>query len=226
MTQEEEVNRTAALTDGSSRLGGCPRCGSVFGHLSGYPCDRDGDRLKSTFWTLCQVQFPAFQGRQNYMHTFNTRDFVMASGYEDYQEIVRDLCQSARYDGVAHMTVDEKIVGAGMSQRRPGAHVDGRFSSERGAWLHLCNNIALSPIPRMAIIVAASEPGCIVYPGIFDGSPRSDGDLEHIRPQFKQAVTLEGNRGYLFSPDCVHESVRFAVPLQRSFLRIALERFD
>ena len=67
------------------------------------------------------------------MHTFNpVRNPVMAEGYEDYLEPVKALCQAAEAltnnpIHEAHMTVDEKVVQPGMSQRRPGAHVDGCF---------------------------------------------------------------------------------------------------
>ena len=121
------------------------------------------------------------------------------------------------------MTVDEKVVQPGMSQRRPGAHVDGCRWPETScwrppAWAHYCNNL---PVERMSIIVAASVPGCIVYDGNFQGEPASDGDLEHIRDQLGPGYLLPAHRGYLLSPDCVHESMVFNAPTKRTFLRIA-----
>ena len=166
------------------------------------------------------------------MHTFDLRNPVMAEGYQDYMEPVKALCQAAEaltnnptYE--AHMTVDEKVVQPGMSQRRPGAHVDGCFMPALQSWehpvpswAHYCNNL---PIPRMTIIVAASVPGCIVYDGKFDGEPASDGDLEHIRSQLGPGCLLAANRGYLLTPDCVHESMIFKAPTKRTFLRIAFQ---
>ena len=75
----------------------------------------------------------------------------------------------------------------------------------------------------MTIIVAASVPGCIVYDGKFEGEPASDGDLEHIRGQLGPGYLLAANRGYLLSPDCVHESMVFESPTKRTFLRIAFQ---
>ena len=149
-----------------------------------------------------------------------------APGYEDYQEVVAGLCKAVGITAnEAHMTVDEKIVQPGMSQRRPGAHVDGRFLKEANTWgpppptrAHYCNEL---PLPRMTIIVAASVPGCTVYPGEFQGQPKSDGDLEHIRPQLGRGEILSPDQGYLLSPDCVHESMIFDRPTKRTFLRIA-----
>ena len=182
--------------------------------------------LQSAYTDLGEVKLPNWQGRQKYMHTFNPRNPVMAPGFEDYQEAVSHLCEAAgvRADE-AHMTVDEKIVQPGMSQRRPGAHVDGQFMKEENvwghpppSWAHYCNEL---PLQRMSIIVAASVPGCKAYAGEFHGEPKNDGDLEHIRPQLGRGEILPPNRGYLLSPDCVHESMVFDRSTQRTFLRIA-----
>ena len=127
--------------------------------------------LNSAYAHLGAIMLPVWQGRQKYMHTFNPQSPVMAEGYEDYLATVTALCQAT--EGLtnspireAHMTVDEKVVQPGMSQRRPGAHVDGCFvpalqtwahpNPPHPTWAHYCNNL---PIPRMSIIVAASVPG-------------------------------------------------------------------
>ena len=127
--------------------------------------------------------------------------------------------------GVAHMTVDEKMVQPGMSQRRPKPHVDGCFMPQTMSWnpvpgwLHNCNNI---PVSRMPIIVAASVPGCRAWRGQFDGQPASDGDLSHIMDQLDDGEVFPANKGFLLSPDCVHESMIFDQLVKRTFLRIAL----
>lgn len=182
--------------------------------------------MHSNYRDLGQATLPIWQGRQYYMHSFEVSRPIMAEGYEDYGPIVSDLCSLAGLrNGEAHMTVDEKIIQPGWSQRRPGAHVDGcflpvesRWGHPAPGWAHYCNNI---PYDRMAIIVAASVPGCVVYPGQFEGEPKSDGDLEHIRSQLGLGQLLPASRGFLLSPDCVHESLQFPKATKRTFLRIA-----
>ncbi len=187
--------------------------------------------LHSTYADLGTITLPRWQDRQKYMHTFNPQSPGMAKGYEDYLGPVVALCQAAEVlngDIIreAHMTVDEKIVQPGMSQLRPGAHVNGCFVPALqswahpgpGSWAHYCNNL---PLDRMSIIVAASVPRCIAYDGNFEGQPASDGDLEHIRDQLGDGYMLPENRGYLLSPDCVHENMVFDAPTKRTFLRIA-----
>jgi hypothetical protein len=195
--------------------------------------------LHSYYVPLCKVILP-YKDRQHYMHSFDLAKPVMREGFEDYLEPVLALCRAAdATKGIAHMTVDEKIVKAGMSQRRPKPHVDGCFIPGKphrflkdaigdwgggggGGWNHYCNDIGRGPIARMAVIVAASAPGCRAWKGFFDGEPSLDGDLTHITNQLGEGEVLPANVGYLLSPDCVHESMLFSVDTKRTFLRIAL----
>lgn len=186
--------------------------------------------LNSDYRPLCPVLLP-YAGRQRYMHSFDLAALVMAEGFEDYLEPVAALCRAAGAAcGIAHMTVDEKIVSPGMSQRRPKPHVDGCFMPKHAlwghppqpGWAHHCNDIGSGPIRRMPIIVAASVPGCRTWRGTFDAVPAIDGDLSHIEGQLGEGEILPANTGYLLSPDCVHESMIFNEALERTFLRIAL----
>lgn len=208
----------------------------------GWRCPRTRDwkgtrmmTLNSYHVPLCPVALP-YRGRQWYMHSFDLADPIMCRGFEDYLEPVRALCAAAgATSGTAYMTVDEKIVGVGETQRRPGPHVDGCFMPGKphrylkdaigdwsgggggGGWRHNCNRI---PFDRMPVIVAASEVGCRAWTGRFEGEPRNDGDLSHL--DIGAGVLLESGRGYWLSPDCIHESLVMERPTLRTFLRIAL----
>jgi len=166
-------------------------------------------------------------------HAFNLANPVMPKGFEDYELAITALCQAAQaFIGEAYLTVDEKIIKAGMSQRRPRPHVDGCFRRNGdgmswgggggGGWFHYCNDVDASPVGRMAVIVAASVPGCRAWSGYFTGRPAKDGDLSHITDQLGEGDVLLANVGYLLSPDCVHESMIFEKDTLRTFIRIAL----
>lgn len=179
--------------------------------------------LNSYYLPLCPVALP-FKGRRHYMHTFDVANPKMRAGYEDYLEPVLMLLRACGlFEGVAHMTVDEKVVPAGRSQRRPGPHVDGCFRPELNnwdhgpGWLHYCNFL---PIERMSVIVAGSVEGCRAWRGQFDAQPKNDGDLSHLK--LPEGEVLKANYGYWLSPDCVHESLIFSQETKRTFLRIAL----
>lgn len=184
--------------------------------------------LVSDFKPLCDVELP-YLGRQRYMHGFDIAQPVMAEGFEDYLRIVVSLLRSAgATKGTAYMTVDEKVVEAGMSQRRPWPHVDGRFypaindwGGGGGGWNHYCNNVGgEGSLQRMPVIVAASAVGCRVWRGTFEGTPAEDGDLSHLN--LEGGEVLPANKGFLLSPDCIHESMLMEQATQRTFLRIAL----
>lgn len=187
--------------------------------------------LQSTYRPLVPVQLPAPTGRQHYMHTFDLVNPTTPVGFEDYLPSIKALCLAAGATiGTAHATFDEKIVRAGMSQRRPRPHVDGCFRPELaswghgggGVWLHGCNDITVGIPRRMPVIIAASAVGCRAWKGLFKGTPASDGDLSHIADQLGPGEVLPANHGYLLSPDCVHESMLMLVDTPRTFLRIAL----
>lgn len=187
--------------------------------------------LRSTYRPLVSIVLPPFQGRQMRYHTFSLSDPQMPEGFEDFRDPVLDLISAAgASEGEAHLTVDEKLVKKGMSQRRPGPHVDGCFRASQmswgggggGGWLHYCNDVGASSIGRMAVIVAASVPGCRAWKGVFEGRPAKDGDLSHLSDQLGEGEILGANFGFLLSPDCVHESLVFKDDTLRTFLRIAL----
>lgn len=193
--------------------------------------------LISDYVRLCEVKLP-YKGRQKYMYTFHLANPTMPEGFEDYLDIVSELCATVKaHEGFAHMTVDEKEVKAGTSQRRPKPHVDGCFVLEipklsegvytggswtHRSWLHYCNNIRVGHVSRMPVIIASSYPACKAWHGTFIGDPAEDGDLSHIADQLDDGKVLESNVAYLLSPDCVHESMILKEDVKRTFLRIAL----
>ena len=204
--------------------------------------------LISTFHDIGPITLPPWRGRQKYMVTINPDDPVMPVGLEDYEPILKDLCGRAAVARIAHVTVDESTVEPNRSQRRPGAHLDGRFEREAkpvvtvrdtgsnggawvhaphqrgsaavGGWAHYCNRV---PVDRMAVVVAASVAGCRVYEGRYSAEPAADGDMEHIRAQLPAGVLLPAGRAFVLSPDCIHESVIFTEETRRTFLRVAFD---
>jgi hypothetical protein len=179
---------------------------------------------------------PGYKGRQMYMHTFDIENPKMPPDFEDYLEPVKQaLLNAGATKGKAHLTVDEKVVKKGMSQRRPKPHVDGVFLShptphwgqggERcggtySGWAHGCNALRGDKPARMAVIIAASAVGARAWRGEFDAEPASDGDLSHL--PLPEGEVLPANKAFLLSPDCIHESLIQERDTERVFMRIAL----
>lgn len=181
--------------------------------------------LISRYTPLVAVSLPAPRGRQFYMHEFDLANPSVPKGFEDYLEPVKELIKAAKaFVGTAFLTVDEKVIKPGCTQRRPGPHVDGHYMKAQGiwghpvpGWNHFCNEV---PVSRMPVIVAASVAGCRVWEGDFDAEPKNDGDLSHLA--LGEGKLVPANVGYLLSPDCVHESLPFEKETPRTFIRIAL----
>jgi len=161
------------------------------------------------------------------MHTFDLAAPTVPDGFGDYLDAVKALCKSAgAVDGMAHMTVNEKVVACGMSQRRPKPHVDGCFEPSRmswdsGSWTHDRNGVMAGSFRRMPVIVAASVEGCQAWRGECSVGNPTMMEINHTSSSAKEKIPT-ANVGYLLSPDCVHESMVLNRPTRRTFLRIAL----
>lgn len=184
-------------------------------------------RLLSSALPLCSIKLP-FKGRQLYMAPVDIYKPVMPNGYEDYLDIFKTVTEMACvFDGEAYLTVDEKHLAPGDTQRKPGPHIDGYYIKGRlywggggGGWNHNCNVVP----DKMAVIVASSAPLCKIWEGTFAGVPKDDGDCSHIiNPSDDQfARIFPANEAYLLSKECIHESLPAPEMMSRSFMRIAL----
>jgi hypothetical protein len=81
--------------------------------------------------------------------------------------------------GTAYLTIDEALIEAGKTQRRPGLHVDGIGpDGSSGGWGGGGGGWGTN-----GMIVAASVAGCNVYTGEFQGWPGANGDCSHLAAQ-------------------------------------------
>lgn len=166
------------------------------------------------------MTFPSFKSRQHYMVTTKGWCIIFPNSIKEYEQSVQELCDKLRYRGIIHVTVDEKELKVGDTQRKPELHVDGRFDGQGSSWNHYCNEL---PLPRMSVAVASNVARCKVYNGEFDGVPSEQGDLSHIRDQVGEGTLVPSNEWHLLSPDCVHESLPMDKDCKRSFIRVAFE---
>ena len=180
--------------------------------------------LLSSSEFVSDIKFPAFGFRQHYMATTAGDAVTLPDHIRQYQVPVQQLCDKLSYTGMIHVTIDEKTLSLGQTQRKPELHVDGRFNGEywghSPGWNHYCNSV---PLPRMAVAVASTVPLCKVYHGEFQAEVGEQGNLSHIRNQVGEGLLVPANEWHLLSPDCVHESLPAEQETRRSFIRVAFE---
>ncbi|MEB3330794.1 MAG: hypothetical protein VKQ33_16335, partial [Candidatus Sericytochromatia bacterium] len=178
--------------------------------------------FKSDLKHLGTVQLPAFSGTRIMMMPFLLEDgSSIPADLFPWREFVGQLTKKAGApeQGVAYLTIDEALIQAGETQRRPGLHVDGIGPDGReggwgggGGW------------GTNGMIVAASVACCNVFAGDFQGYPGPNGDCAHLADECdsKQAVLLEANQAYWLGPMTVHEVFPMKETVKRQFVRISM----
>jgi hypothetical protein len=124
--------------------------------------------------------------------------------------------------GVAYLTIDEAIVKAGETHRRPGLHVDGIGPDGKAAgWGGGGGGYGSS-----GMILAASELGCRAWKQDFDGYPGPNGDCAHLRGQTERShggmLLLHAEEVFFCGPLTVHEALPMVKDTRRSFVRLSM----
>lgn len=126
-------------------------------------------------------------------------------------------------ENTAYLTIDEKLVLAGQTQRKEGLHVDGMYKGTlSGAWggsgggWGSCGNGML--------LVSNTDDLCKMWIGEFEGYPVGDGDCTHLAKQLSNKDCFSFKAGDIVWADglCVHQSFSPKVDTKRQFVRISL----
>lgn len=199
------------------------------------------------------IMFPQFAGVRIMMMPFRLESPAdsIPDSLAAWREALGQLCRMGpAKKGVAYLTIDEALVRAGETHRRPGLHVDGigpRLAAGSwggGGWAG--GDPSPDPKPekptekpkkggrtvrtsapwreRRGMIVAASHVGCRGWHQAFVGFPGSNGDCAHLAAQRESAkeVVMRANQAYWCAPLAVHESLPVPVDVRRQFVRISM----
>lgn len=166
------------------------------------------------------VVFPEFRGDRFYMVPFTQRD-GLPEYMSHWQTTVDDMLSGIEVSGVAYIMVQQKIVPAGMPQRRPGVHVDGYWvqSARRhgGGGRHVFNggrdndnrwrHVDFSR-PE-ALLLASDRTGSRAFVGVWTGPVAAGGCLAEADLSKTETVALEGGHCYAGNVTMAHESTPF-----------------
>jgi hypothetical protein len=188
---------------------------------------------------LAKFALPAFAGDQLYMHEIAIGEkWSLPPALVRWTDTVRAMLALAPgVQGRAFVTVDQREVKRGQSQRRPGPHVDGNYLFDwggggGGGWLTGAAGRQLEPAdhrlqycsPTGGMLIASDYEACRAWRGRFDGEPDQGGNCEHMQEQINRAelVPLVANAAYWMNSTGIHESLPVRATVQRSLLRITL----
>ena len=194
---------------------------------------QDMDGFVSLGYKVCSVKnmFPEFSGTRIMMMPFYAHDVEgsLPESLKGYFPLVQKMIDNApthvQYweENTAYLTIDEKFINEGVTQRKEGLHVDGMYKgSLSGAWggggggWGSCGNGML--------LVSNTDDLCKMWLGEFEGVPVGDGDCEHLRDQLSSKEEVVFKNGDVFWADglCVHQSFAASAPTNRQFVRISL----
>ena len=168
--------------------------------------------------SLTTIQFPKFTGVRVLLMPFLMHDLRSLPSYlDDYSESLKSILNHLpNIDGIGYLTIDERLVSADKTHRRPGLHVDGSVNDaiwgQGGGW------------GKRGFLTAASHVGCRVWTKELTDIPALFGNCEPFRDKFsiKESTMLEPNIVYWLDPLTVHESISIPLQCQRQFIRISL----
>ena len=168
------------------------------------------------------IAFPAFAGVRVMMMPFKFRDRAsLPASLGGWVDVVMGLCSLVRSheEGVAYITIDEAVVQAGETHRRPGLHVDGVGpDGSLGGWG------GGGGYGKSGMLTASSVVGCRGWSKDFVGTPGLNGDCAHLADQCRddEAIIFEPNGAYWCSPLAVHESIPMRESTRRQFARLSM----
>lgn len=177
------------------------------------------------------VSFPAFTAERVYMREIR-KAVPLPFDLARWQPTVDAMLDGIHTDGPIYLMIDQGIVKAGATQRRPGLHVDGYWIAaagrhggggghagrwdDKGGW-GTCN----FSTPE-ALILASDITASRALVGEFSGTPGEGGDCSHIDAGELDEVILAAGRVYAGNVTMLHESLPVQVDCLRTLVRLSV----
>lgn len=187
--------------------------------------------LQSIVKPLGAVQFPAFTAERVYMREFRKSSGLPAD-LSHWQPTVDAMLDGVDTDGPIYLMIDQGVVRAGTTQRRPGLHVDGYWVASKqrhggggghcgswdsnGGWKN-CNFSA----PE-ALILASNVTASRALVGQYEGLIGDGGDCSRVDTRGLSEIILQGGIAYAGNVTMLHESLPVATDCQRALVRLSV----
>lgn len=132
-------------------------------------------------------------------------------------------------DGPMYLMIDQGVVRAGTSQRRPGVHIDGYWvpsiqahggGRHEGRWDNGGGWNTAGFVEKEGILLASSVQAAQAFSGDFAGQPGEGGDCSHIDIGHLSPTTMLAGSVYAGNVTMLHESLPVAFDTLRTLVRI------
>lgn len=173
------------------------------------------------------VGLPAFSGIRVMMMPFHIADPTgsLPPELDAWKPVVESmLFKSGDWaTGTGYLTIDEALVKAGETHRRPGRHVDGVGpNGEHGSWG------GGGGYGANGMLMVTNHPGVRIYQGTFRQNPEPNGDCSHV-PTYEVSGTFgvtsthipEAGEVWYCESLCMHEALPMVLDTKRQFCRIS-----
>lgn len=192
------------------------------------------------------VAFPAHIGERVYMHEF-FKGTGLPAALARWQPIVNSMLDGVETTLPIYLMVDQGMVKAGDTHRRPGVHVDGYWNPGKGkhGWRNRIGAHGGSghgqhrrdrgysgghgsrPPTHLrkgygeeALFLATDVSACRAYSGEWEGMAGEGGDCSHINVSALHQVMFESNKVYAGNVAMLHESLPVKADTLRTVVRL------
>lgn len=176
-------------------------------------------------WNHSPIPFPEYSNTRIMM--MPVRLGSLAGIPAHYHTLVESLysVMETRFNGeIGYLTIDEKELQPGDTLRRSGLHVDGYYHGNCGAWggggFPPSGGGSWGSVGN-GMLTISSTPHCKAYLGVFDGTPKDEGECDHLQPPSDGEV-FEAGHIYWVDGACVHQSMPVTEVTKRQFVRLSM----
>lgn len=189
------------------------------------------------------VTFPAHTGERVYMREFR-KSTGLPAHLSRWQSTIDAMLDGVDTDGPIYLMIDQGVVKATSSHRRPGLHIDGYWnpaiSAHGGGGRHSgtpsdegrgghgggrhcsgADSWANADYRDLEGLILASDVSASrAMVGWFDGLPGEGGDCSHIDVSDMQDIRLAAGTCYAGNVTMLHESLPVAADCLRTLVRL------
>eukprot|EP01129_Flabellula_baltica_P008194 TRINITY_DN3236_c0_g2_i1.p1 TRINITY_DN3236_c0_g2~~TRINITY_DN3236_c0_g2_i1.p1 ORF type:complete len:297 (-),score=44.93 TRINITY_DN3236_c0_g2_i1:12-902(-) len=204
------------------------------GHVACFPVRHLNERRGRV---VERVIFPEPEGLYCNMMPFVVGSIdSLPTEYQRYYHLIRRLPFHPDEIGkVAYLTIDERVVEAGESHRRPGLHIESPGLISNGGehqfgdpviWGEWGGGEFIQDRPKGGIYMGSTVPlSCRVWNVKLDKHKAGEdvgslGDIEHMRPYLGPCFFLKPNVIYWITDSTPHESMPLFSTQTRQFFRV------